>query len=190
MRDTIDRIKYFLFEKRIQISGIVVLLIVVNYLYEKRIPYDVFEYPGYFGTVLVVLGVFLRSWAAGIIIKNKKLITCGPYCFCRHPLYLGTFLISIGFCFILNDIKNLIVILFFMLLIYLPKMKEEEKKLAKEFRDSWNEYFKNTSNLIPNLKDINHPWSFNLWLKNKEHYTFLGCFIGLIALKIWNDFYF
>lgn len=187
MKDFFKRVECFLLEKRIQISSFVFVFLILHYIYEKKVPYDVLRYPGCIGTALVILGVFFRSWAAGVIIKNKKLTTYGPYCICRHPLYLGTLFIALGFCFILNDLKNMVVILFFMIFVYLPKIKREEEKLAKEFKDDWQNYYKETSKLIPNLKNINYPWSFKLWLKNKEHLTFSGCFLGLIMLKVWSS---
>lgn len=48
------------------------------------------------GLALVVLGQVLRFWAAGTItlyrgeeVKANRLITWGPYAFCRNPLYVG-----------------------------------------------------------------------------------------------------
>lgn len=190
MKCWIYKLRSFLLERRIQISSVVFFFLIFDYIREKNIPYDILEYPGYIGSCLVVLGVLLRTWAAGIITKNKKLVTYGPYSFCRHPLYLGTFLISLGFVFLLNDLENIMVIILFTVFIYMPKIKEEERKLYREFKDSWEEYVSKTSSLMPNFSDIKYPWSFKLWVKNKEHYTFFGCLFGLVLIKIWNDFYF
>lgn len=50
----------------------------------------------FFGAAVavVLLGVGIRSWAAGTIRKNSELATSGAYSLCRHPLYLGSFLMS------------------------------------------------------------------------------------------------
>lgn len=47
--------------------------------------------------VPIALGVGLRSWGAGHLVKNDTLTTTGPYAYLRHPLYAGTILISTGF---------------------------------------------------------------------------------------------
>ena len=45
----------------------------------------------------IVLGLALRSWGAGHLVKNESLTTSGPYAYVRHPLYVGTILVSSGF---------------------------------------------------------------------------------------------
>ena len=46
----------------------------------------------------ILAGLFLRSWAAGTIRKWERLATTGPYACVRHPLYLGSILLMLGFC--------------------------------------------------------------------------------------------
>src|SRR6267142_808168 len=49
------------------------------------------------GVTVSVLGLLLRAWAAGHIRKNSELATSGPYAHTRNPLYLGNFLLGLGF---------------------------------------------------------------------------------------------
>ncbi len=44
-----------------------------------------------------LVGLGLRSWGAGHLVKNDALIMTGPYAYLRHPLYAGTILIATGF---------------------------------------------------------------------------------------------
>ena len=46
------------------------------------------------GAPLAVLGLLLRAWAAGTIVKERELTTTGPYSHLRHPLYLGSLFIG------------------------------------------------------------------------------------------------
>src|SRR6266700_3810098 len=55
-------------------------------------------------TVIVATGEMLRIWAAGHLQKERILTTGGPYRFIRNPLYLGSFLIGIGFCLLADSI--------------------------------------------------------------------------------------
>jgi len=47
------------------------------------------------GTVILV-GLVVRGWAAGVLEKNRELAVSGPYAFTRNPLYLGSFVIGTG----------------------------------------------------------------------------------------------
>ncbi|MDH3941668.1 MAG: hypothetical protein OET46_11820, partial [Xanthomonadales bacterium] len=49
------------------------------------------------GFVLAAVGQAWRIYAAGVIYKNRKLASTGAYSLVRHPLYLGNFLILVGF---------------------------------------------------------------------------------------------
>ncbi|MDQ6993845.1 MAG: isoprenylcysteine carboxylmethyltransferase family protein, partial [Mariprofundus sp.] len=50
------------------------------------------------GLVVITLGEALRIWASGYIHKSAEVTSSGPYAMCRHPLYLGHFIIATGFC--------------------------------------------------------------------------------------------
>ena len=52
------------------------------------------------GLVLIVAGQLLRVWAAGHLVKTKRLTTTGPYAYVKNPLYVGAITIVIGFCII------------------------------------------------------------------------------------------
>src|SRR5207244_11091186 len=49
------------------------------------------------GAVVALPGLALRAWAVGYLRKNEALATDGPYAYTRNPLYLGSFLIGLGF---------------------------------------------------------------------------------------------
>jgi len=49
------------------------------------------------GGVIGLAGLLLRMWASGYLRKNDQLATAGPYAHTRNPLYLGSFLIGLGF---------------------------------------------------------------------------------------------
>src|SRR5205807_3637577 len=54
------------------------------------------------GIGYIIAGLMIRLWSNGYAIKNDKLTTSGPYAFVRNPLYLGTFLIALGFAIVLK----------------------------------------------------------------------------------------
>ena len=49
------------------------------------------------GGVVAVVGETVRVWASGHIEKGREVTRSGPYRFVRHPLYLGSAIIGVGF---------------------------------------------------------------------------------------------
>jgi protein-S-isoprenylcysteine O-methyltransferase Ste14 len=129
-----------------------------------------------------VLGILLRTWAAGTIHKTKKLATTGPYALARHPLYLGSFLIAMGFSLFLWDNENMWAVIAVGVLLYLPKIRREEIHLAQLFGNEWPDYCRRTAMFFPkSLPKLRSDWSFQQWNHNHEYETFAA---GLIALTI------
>ena len=63
------------------------------------------------GIGLAFLGMLLRAWATGHVRKNDQLAVAGPYAFTRHPLYLGSFVIGVGFSLAGGSLLMLVVFL-------------------------------------------------------------------------------
>src|SRR5262249_26317754 len=49
------------------------------------------------GILVVIPGLIIRVLASGHVRKNEQLTTTGPYAYTRNPLYLGSFVIALGF---------------------------------------------------------------------------------------------
>src|SRR5437773_10178000 len=77
------------------------------------------------GSVVSILGLALRAWSAGHIRKNDALATSGPYAFTRNPLYLGSFLLGLGFTVAAARWVLGAVFVALFLGIYLPVMRVE-----------------------------------------------------------------
>ena len=84
------------------------------------------------GLAIISLGEVLRFWAAGHLQKNEVLTTTGPYAHVKHPLYIGTILVTMGFCIMADNIYILGVTLLVFSLYYLPyKNKVEEERMKR-----------------------------------------------------------
>src|SRR5678815_971398 len=92
------------------------------------------------GAGVSVLGLAIRAWAAGHIRKNAELAISGPYAFTRNPLYLGSFLLGLGFT--IASGRWLLAVLFAGLFvgIYLPVMRVEASTVAQVFGNEFEIY--------------------------------------------------
>lgn len=101
------------------------------------------------GLVLAVVGQVFRIYAAGYIHKNKQLASTGPYALVRHPLYLGNFLILIGFTIASANWYVTIGVILFFLIWYPAAIEYEDSKLENIFEDEWRAWSTNIRAIIP-----------------------------------------
>jgi protein-S-isoprenylcysteine O-methyltransferase Ste14 len=121
------------------------------------------------GAALVVLGVVVRLWASGHIMKNRELATGGPYAYVRHPLYVGNILLGVGFCIASGLWWSLPLFLAIMLIFYPKTIETEDGKLHRTFGADWEQWRARTRALIPRLtpypKASAGGWSFKQSMK-------------------------
>ena len=101
------------------------------------------------GLVIAALGQVFRIYAAGYIFKNKQLAKTGPYALVRHPLYLGNFLILMGFTLASGNLYVLLGVIVFFLVWYPAAIKYEDSKLERIFGDEWRAWSASIRAMIP-----------------------------------------
>src|SRR5271169_864988 len=75
------------------------------------------------GGAVVGGGLFVRAMASGHVKKNEQLASTGPYAYCRNPLYLGSFIVAIGFAIASRDVWVAVGIIVLFVIIYVPVMR-------------------------------------------------------------------
>ena len=143
------------------------------------------------GGVIALMGLALRAWAAGHIRKNAELAVSGPYAYTRNPLYLGSFLLGIGFT--VASGQPLLGLLFAALFlgIYLPVMRVEAATLAQLFGEDYGRYSSAVPLFLPRLTPYRTigaasvKFDASLYLRYREYRAALGLLIAwsLLALK-------
>lgn len=125
------------------------------------------------GIWFIFAGLFIRLCANGYAIKMEKLTTCGPYAFVRHPLYLGTMLVVIGFIIMLKIYYIGALFIFFGIWVYFRTIKKEEAMLENKFKDVYLDYKKSVPAIIPAVflykKREKWEFSFKRLIKNHEY---------------------
>ena len=103
--------------------------------------------------IFLLAGVGLRIWAAGNLEKNRFDHPAGPYRLVRHPLYLGTLLVSLSF-FLSIGIPGTGLCLWGILLlaVFLPVLRKEERELAQWFPGPYRRYMSRVPALLPALR--------------------------------------
>jgi protein-S-isoprenylcysteine O-methyltransferase Ste14 len=105
------------------------------------------------GATIALIGILIRAWASGHIVKNKRLAVTGPYAHTRNPLYFGSFLIGAGFA-IAAHWSLLFVVVAFWLLVYAPTMQRERINIRERFPDAYDRYSANVPAFVPRVT----PW--------------------------------
>ena len=140
------------------------------------------------GIGFVIAGLLIRLWSNGYAIKNEKLTTSGPYAFVRNPLYLGTFLIAIGFAIVLKT--GLVGVTFILALafMYYQTIQSEQGMLMTKFGDDYRKYMAKVPAMVPTLISYTEgeKWPFNLsrLIDSKEHKPFFWVIVLLIAFHL------
>jgi protein-S-isoprenylcysteine O-methyltransferase Ste14 len=182
----------FLIRRRILISAILFGLLIGYSLAYGPQPHELFNFRdpvSVLGGTLVLVGLALRSWAAGVLHKNAELATTGPYALIRNPLYAGSFLMMFGFCTLIANPLSLAIILGPVLLIYIVKVRQEERLLATRFSRQWPEYARRTPRFLPRPRrvDLKARWHFSQWLRHREYQALVASLLALAAIEVWHS---
>ncbi|HEX3726440.1 MAG TPA: isoprenylcysteine carboxylmethyltransferase family protein [Pirellulales bacterium] len=184
------RLLHFFIRRRIFISLLLFSALIVEDILTGVRPHNLFNFTDHatvLGLVLVNSGVLMRSWAAGILRKDKEVTTSGPYRVVRNPLYLGSFLMMAGFCELIGDPENIFFVLGPMILLYSIKVRNEEQWLSKLFPTAWAEYARQTPRFLPRFArtDIVTHWRRTQWIASREYQAVLATMVALVAIKLW-----
>jgi protein-S-isoprenylcysteine O-methyltransferase Ste14 len=139
--------------------------------------------------VVCALGLALRAWSAGCLLKNRELCTSGPYGVIRHPLYAGSFVLGLGGLLTMRCSWLVLVYLLGFGAIYTMTMLVEEDKLARRFPAEYPGYMARTGRWLPRWGFWRWielgGWSWERYVRNREYRSLLGLagFIGVLLLR-------
>ncbi len=143
------------------------------------------------GGAVALVGVAIRAWASGHILKNERLAVSGPYAHTRNPLYFGSFLIGAGFA-VAAHWALLLVVIAFWAFVYAPTMERERVNISDRFPEAYARYSENVPAFVPRVT----PWraesadengfSLDLYMKHGEWKALLTYLLamGWLALRM------
>jgi protein-S-isoprenylcysteine O-methyltransferase Ste14 len=138
------------------------------------------------GLVLIGIGEFIRICAAGHLQKNEVLTVTGPYAYVKNPLYIGTILITTGFCILADNIYLLAASTWMFCFHYIPyKKKVEGDRLKKLFGSRFEDYDQKVPEYLPRWKPYSNekaPWRFRYFIENSEEGILLILVAGILLI--------
>ncbi|MEO5858152.1 MAG: isoprenylcysteine carboxylmethyltransferase family protein [Pyrinomonadaceae bacterium] len=139
------------------------------------------------GIAIAAIGVLLRAWACGHLRKSIELDVSGPYAHTRNPLYLGTFIIALGFGIASGSWWLFLMVAAYIGSIYFPVMNVEAIVLKERLGGEYSEYAENVPLLFPRLtawKKSERRFDFQLYFKNSEYNAAIGFAVASVFLTL------
>jgi protein-S-isoprenylcysteine O-methyltransferase Ste14 len=116
----------------------------------------VMEFGGY---LFLLAGLIIRIWCIFYIgsRKSKEIITTGPYSICRNPLYVGTFLLSIGVGLCFGNLLLLLLVPAIVIPAHIITARMEEANLESKFGERYRMYRQKVPRFWPRFSNYNSP---------------------------------
>ena len=140
------------------------------------------------GGAIGLAGLALRAWASGHLRKNDALATNGPYAYTRNPLYLGSFLIGVGFTVAAGRWELALLFAALFLGIYVPVMRVESATLEDLFGHKYRRYAEAVPLFLPRFKRYEtvsaSRFDSTLYQRYREYQAAIGFVVAFTILLI------
>jgi protein-S-isoprenylcysteine O-methyltransferase Ste14 len=128
------------------------------------------------GAVVAICGEALRIWAAGHLEKGREVTMSGPYRVTRHPLYVGSTLIGVGFAMASASALVATLVGVYLALTVTSAVRSEETHLTEKFGAEYPAYREGRS------PEVDRRFTFGRAWRNREYRAMAGLLIGLAVL--------
>jgi len=116
----------------------------------------------WFGVAVAFAGVAMVWWThkalgrqwSGILElrKNHRLISSGPYCRIRHPMYTGFLILPTGLALSTANLLLGLLQIGATVAMYLARVDDEEAMMLDSFGDEYRAYMRQTGRLLPRFR--------------------------------------
>lgn len=141
------------------------------------------------GCSIAAVGLAMRAWAAGHLEKWRRLAHSGPYRRTRNPLYLGSFIMGLGFMLAGNALWLTALYITLFAALYWPVMRREEGELRQAYGQDFEDYRRRVPLFFPLLKRFpgrEGGFSWQRFKDNREYKAVLGygILVAIILVKM------
>ena len=132
------------------------------------------------GAAIALIGQGLRVWAAGHIEKGREVTQSGPYRLMRHPLYVGSSIMGVGFSVAAASLATAVLVVLYFLVTYVAAVRTEEATLDERFDGAYSAYSAGQSSEV--TRKFSAQRAFGL---NKEYRSVAGFVLVFVLLWLW-----
>lgn len=129
------------------------------------------------GAAVAASGQGLRVWAAGHIEKGREVTRSGPYRHMRHPLYVGSAIMAIGFGLAANSLWTALLVLAYFLVTYFAAVRTEEATLDARFDGEYSAYREGRAPAVTRTFSLSRALEMN-----REYRSLAGLVAALVLL--------
>ena len=130
------------------------------------------------GLAVAVCGELLRIWAAGHIEKGREITRSGPYRYVRHPLYLGSTLLGIGFTIAARSLPVALLAAVYLGVTLLAAVRTEEATLDARFAGAYALYREGRADPVTRRFSLARAWA------NREYRAVAGLIVAFAWLAL------
>jgi protein-S-isoprenylcysteine O-methyltransferase Ste14 len=139
------------------------------------------------GVLVVAGGELLQIWAAAHLRKNVRIVTSGPYAWMRNPMYVGRFLVGLGF-FLLTWRWFIVLGYVVGFSVYAQaRVLGEEARLRELFGADFDDYCRVVNRWLPWPPKVQRPIQHGSWeavWRNHQLRVTAGLVLALAVLKL------
>ena len=130
------------------------------------------------GAAIAVVGQALRVWAAGHIEKGREVTRSGPYRLMRHPLYVGSAILGLGFSVAAWSFGTVMLVMMYFIVTYVAAVRTEEATLDARFAGEYSAYREGRA------EDSARRFSVQRAFGSNREYRSVAGLVGVFAL-LW-----
>jgi protein-S-isoprenylcysteine O-methyltransferase Ste14 len=138
------------------------------------------------GFAVACVGELLRIWAAGHLEKSREVTRSGPYRWLRHPLYVGSSIMSAGLAIASWSIPVAVLIVVYMTSTLTAAIRTENAFLRATFGADYDAWLDASRRNDPTVT-VQRAFSLERARRNREYRALSGLFLAfaLLALRAW-----
>lgn len=131
------------------------------------------------GAVIALAGEAVRIWAAGHLEKGREVTVSGPYRLTRHPLYLGSTIVGVGFAIASASAAVALLVMGYLAVTLSAAVATEEAHLTEKFGPAYPEYREGRA------VQVSRRFSLERAMRNREYRAVIGV-LAALALLAWQ----
>ena len=133
------------------------------------------------GLGVSLIGEAIQLWCFSCLEKDKTLTMRGPYQLCRNPMYLGRYLLILGFVVTTGNVSLMALYTILYWFYMFNRVRREEPALEEIFGEPYLQYCRQVNRFLPGTKILDRHFRFFNWklmLDNHGHWNLLSVVAG------------